>query len=221
MVPSGACVEEAAEAYGEDKATIETVFQTSQAQRPVTCVVAGEEQAADGGHGNCDPVQEDHMGEAKSECAGGDDGFIAAEQRAIPGKQECAVEHFLRPYRQHRIEYHDQQPEARFLKRQAEECLWPEPYGQRHDNRREDRKTQEDGSQLATYVMRLRLFASDREKRHDSSHPDEPEQDARAAEFEDEKRATEIEGSEFDGEAEERHVLQVWHRTAAAAIASF
>ena len=43
VVPGGACVEEAAEAYGEDQATIETVFQASQAQRPVTCVVAGEE----------------------------------------------------------------------------------------------------------------------------------------------------------------------------------
>ena len=161
------------------------------------------------------------MGEAKSECACNDDACVAAEQRAISGKQECAVEHFLRPYRQHRIEHHNQQPEPRFLKRQVEECLWPEPCSQRHNNRREDRETQEDGPQLATHVMRLRLFAPDREKRHDSRHPDEPEQDARSAEFEDDKGATQIEGSEFDGEAKERHVFRVWHRNAAAAIAFY
>lgn len=160
------------------------------------------------------------MGEAKSEGACDDDAFVAAEQRAIPGKQECAVEHFLRPYRQHGIEHHDQQPEARFLKRQAEECLGPEPCRQRHDNRREDRETQEDDSQFATYVMRLWLFAPDREKRRDSRHPDEPEQDAGASEFEYDKGATEIEGSKFDGEAKGRHVFRVWHRNVAAAIAS-
>lgn len=158
------------------------------------------------------------MGEAKSECACGDDAFVAAEQRAIPGKQECAVEHFLRPYRQHRIEHHDQQPEARFLKRQAEECLGPEPCRQRHDNRHEDRETQENNSQFATHVMRLWLFAPYRKKRRDSRHPDEPEQDAGAAELADYKGATEIEGSKFDGEAKERHVFRVWHRNVAAAI---
>lgn len=147
------------------------------------------------------------MGEAKSECACDDDACVAPEQRAISGKQECTVEHFLRPYRQHRIEHHDQQPEPGFLKRQAEECLWPEPCSQRYNNRREDREKQEDGPQLAKHVMRLRLFAPDREKRHDSRHPDEPEQDARAAEFEDDKGATEIEGSEFDGEAKERYAF--------------
>jgi len=91
--------------------------------------------------------------------------------------------------------------------RQAEERLGPEPCRQRHDDRCKDREAEEDRTEFVADVMRLRLrpLAPDREKRHDRGHPDEPEQDAGAAEFEDQERAAEVEGSEFGGEAEGGH----------------
>lgn len=113
--PGVADEEESAEADREDQAPVECVLYRDKRERPVTRVIPCEEQAAHEGHYDSNGVNKNnmHTAECESRCE-----YIAApvaEQLRIAAVDESAVDHFLRPYGEERIEDHYEDPQTRTL----------------------------------------------------------------------------------------------------------
>lgn len=99
-------IEVVAQAYGEEEATIQTMFQRRHANRLGLVISPGEEKASDEGQNDSDPVSKDNVHEGKARGAQHNQKRSCLEKLAIAGEEEDSVNEALWQNRKQGIQEH-------------------------------------------------------------------------------------------------------------------